>query len=208
MNRCELLRRVADYYTAKIIEHGPVPRGVDWNSTESQELRFEQLSRLWDSGKHFSINDYGCGYGMLAHFLDGRGHEFTYSGFDISAVMLTHARRKLATIPNCVVVNDQADLQPADFTVASGIFNVKLDAGEERWVAYVLDTLDRMRELSTKGFGFNMLTRHCDRPLMRPHLYYADPGFYLSHCLNRFSRRVMLLHDYPLYEFTVLVWLP
>ena len=28
MNRCELLRRVADYYTAKIIEHGPVPRGM------------------------------------------------------------------------------------------------------------------------------------------------------------------------------------
>ena len=205
MNRCELLRRVADYYTAKIIEHGPVPRGVDWNSTESQELRFEQLSRLWDSGKHFSINDYGCGYGMLAHFLDGRGHEFTYSGFDISDVMLTHARRQLAAIPNCVVVDDQADLQPADFTVASGIFNVKFDAGEAEWTTYVLGTLDRMRELSVRGLGFNLLTRHCDRHLMRADLYYADPAFYVDQCLSRFSRHVTLLHDYPLYEFTVLV---
>ena len=205
MNRCELLRRVADYYTAKIIEHGPVPRGVDWNSTESQELRFEQLSRLWDSGKHFSINDYGCGYGMLAHFLDGRGHEFTYSGFDISDVMLTHARRQLAEIPNCVVVDDQADLQPADFTVASGIFNVKFDAGEAEWTTYVLGTLDRMRELSVRGLGFNLLTRHCDRHLMRADLYYADPAFYVDQCLSGFSRHVTLLHDYPLYEFTVLV---
>ena len=111
-------------------------------------------------------------------------------------------------MPNCAVVETAERLRAADYTIASGIFNVKLDVGEERWVAYVLDTLDRMRELSTRGFGFNMLTRHCDRPLMRPDLYYADPGFYLSHCLNRFSRRVMLLHDYPLYEFTVLVWLP
>src|SRR5438045_3337008 len=116
MSRPELLRRVADYYTAKISEHGPVPRGVDWNSTDSQELRFEQLSRLCDSGKQFSINDYGCGYGMLARFLDARGHEFTYFGFDISDLMLTHARQELSTIPNCVVVDDPADLRPADFT--------------------------------------------------------------------------------------------
>jgi len=207
MDRQDLIRRVADYYTARIMEHGPVPRGVDWSSAESQQMRFEQLVRLCDSGKHFSINDYGCGYGMLARFLETRGDDFTYVGFDISPVMITHAHRALATMPNCAVVENPEQLSVADYTIASGIFNVKLEAGDEEWTAYVVDTLDHMRELSSLGFGFNLLTRHCDRHLMRRDLHYADPGFYVSHCLSRFSRHVSLLHDYPLYEFTVLVWL-
>jgi hypothetical protein len=40
---------------------------------------------------------------------------------------------------------------------------------------------------------------------MRADLYYADPLFFFEHCRQRFSRRVALLHDYPLYEFTILV---
>src|SRR5688572_3486190 len=35
--------RIARYYAAALATHGPTPRGVDWNSAESQELRFTQL---------------------------------------------------------------------------------------------------------------------------------------------------------------------
>jgi hypothetical protein len=69
----------------------------------------------------------------------------------------------------------------------------------------VLSTLDRMHALSQRGFAFNMLTVHSDAEKMRDDLYYGDPEFFLGHCLARFSRHVALLHDYPLYEFTVLV---
>jgi hypothetical protein len=40
---------------------------------------------------------------------------------------------------------------------------------------------------------------------MRDDLFYADPLALFEHCRTRFSRRVALLHDYPLYEFTLLV---
>jgi len=36
-------------------------------------------------------------------------------------------------------------------------------------------------------------------------LYYADPIFLFEHCRRTFSRFVSLIHDYPLYEFTILV---
>ena len=39
---------VADYYSAKLAEHGETPQGVDWNGAESQVLRFEQLTRIID----------------------------------------------------------------------------------------------------------------------------------------------------------------
>ena len=40
---------------------------------------------------------------------------------------------------------------------------------------------------------------------MREELFYADPGWIFDQCMRRYSRHVALLHDYGLYEFTVLV---
>ena len=44
-----------------------------------------------------------------------------------------------------------------------------------------------------------------DPDRMRDDLYYADPCFFFDHCMRRFSRRVALLHDYELFDFTMLV---
>jgi hypothetical protein len=40
---------------------------------------------------------------------------------------------------------------------------------------------------------------------MRDDLYYADPRVIFDHCKRSFSRWVALLHDYGLYEFTIIV---
>jgi SAM-dependent methyltransferase len=200
----DVLRRVAAYYSAKITSHGSTAGGVDWNSTESQELRFRQLERLLDGPEPFALNDYGCGYGALAAYLGRRGRRARYCGFDISIEMLRAARRYLVDLEDCRVVDDRADLPEADYTVASGIFNVKLDTAEVVWESYVDETLGHMAALSRRGFAFNMLTAYADADRMRPDLYYADPHVIFDKC-RRFSRRVALLHDYPLYEFTIIV---
>ena len=58
-----ILTEVADYYSAKLAEHGETPRGVDWNGEESQVLRFAQLAKIIQPSSTFSLNDVGCGYG-------------------------------------------------------------------------------------------------------------------------------------------------
>jgi hypothetical protein len=40
---------------------------------------------------------------------------------------------------------------------------------------------------------------------MRANLYYADPLYLFDHCRVHYSKWVALLHDYGLYEFTVVV---
>ena len=67
------------------------------------------------------------------------------------------------------------------------------------------ETVDRFDQLSTKGFAFDVLTLYSDPPLRRPDLHYADPLFWFDRCKRKYSRSVALLHDYPLWEFTVLV---
>jgi hypothetical protein len=118
--------------------------------------------------------------------------------------MLDHARREHGDSPRVTFVGSEDELEPADYTVASGIFNVKLDVSEEDWREYVLRTLETIARLSTRGFAFNMLTSYSDADMMRPDLYYGDPAFFFDHVKRRYARNVALLHDYGLYEFTIL----
>jgi SAM-dependent methyltransferase len=200
-----VLDAVRRYYSEKIVEHGPTAKGVDWNDQASQELRFDQLLKLCDIARPFSINDYGCGYGALAGYLGQQGYAFRYTGFDISNEMVAQAQDLLRGAENCRFVGSESALEQADYTVASGIFNVCLEAADEAWERHVLETLGRLDALSSRGFAFNMLTSYSDPDRMRPDLYYADPRAIFDHCKRTFSRWVALLHDYGLYEFTILV---
>ena len=93
----------------------------------------------------------------------------------------------------------------ADYAVASGIFNVAPDQERAAWEQHIVDTLDAMHVATKRGFAFNCLTTYSDAEYCRPHLYYGDPCFFFDHCKRRYSRQVALLHDYGLYEFTIIV---
>ena len=200
-----ILAAVARYYGDAFAAHGASPKGVDWNSAESQQLRFEQLAKLFDGDAgSFTVNDLGCGYGAFASFLINRGYPATYVGYELSAAMLDHARVRFQERPE-VRFRAGSELVGADYSVASGIFNVKLDFTEQEWRAYVDETVARLAEGSSKGFGFNMLSSYSDADRRRSDLYYADPRDVFDMCKRRYSRDVALLHDYGLWEFTILV---
>jgi SAM-dependent methyltransferase len=205
MSSEQLRGQARDYYETKLRAHGATPAGVDWNSLESQELRFALLANLWRDEADASILDYGCGYGALADYLRARGHRGTYTGYDVSEAMATAAHARMASLHGCVVTAKREQLQPADFAVASGVFNVKQDADNDSWRAYIWETLADLAALGTRGFAFNALTSYSDEDKRRPDLYYADPLEAFDRCKRTFSRFVTLLHDYPLYEFTIIV---
>jgi SAM-dependent methyltransferase len=201
----DILKRVNAYYTDKVTTHGPVHRGVDWNSTESQHLRFDQVLKVCTGDTPFSLNDYGCGYGALALYLREKKAAFTYNGFDISEAMIAQAKQLLIDDPACIFYSAPDRLTLADYTVASGIFNVKMQVEVEHWKNYIEDTIATLAAHSTRGFAFNMLTAYSDADRMRPDLYYGDPLYYFDLCRRKYSRNVALLHDYNLYEFTLIV---
>jgi|ERR1051325_6202786 SAM-dependent methyltransferase len=195
----DIHRQVADYYTRKLREHGPTHRGVDWNSPESQRNRFRQLARIIDRTP-FSILDVGCGYGALADFLRESYPEFQYVGTDISEEMQRAARER-----QLHVVGSFDEAPVCDYAVASGIFNVRLSTPDDEWRAYILDTLRTMDGKARRGLAANFLTSYSDRELMRENLYYADPCALFDWAKRHLSKQVALLHDYGLYEFTLLV---
>lgn len=203
MSSDKILNQVNQYYSEKIKMHGATPQGVDWNSAESQQLRFKQVLKIVNENQDlFSILDYGCGFGSMHDFMKQENYNCTFHGFDISEEMIQEAKQKH---PDATWISDKKQMQQYDYVIASGIFNVKLDNTEQAWKDYMLETLQQMHEASVKGFSFNVLTKYSDKEFMRDYLYYADPLFLFDYCKTRFSKQVALLHDYPLYEFTILV---
>jgi len=201
-----LLSEVASYYTEKLKEHGETPRGVDWNGEESQTLRFAQLSKLLPSDTEgFSVADLGCGYGAMLDFLSARYPSFSYLGVDVSRDMILAAESRHKANPNARFITAAEPDTDSDYGVASGIFNVRLGRTDEEWFDYLSTTLDVLDKTSRRGFAFNCLTSYSDKEKMRDYLYYADPCRLFDLCKRRYSRQVALLHDYGLYEFTILV---
>lgn len=199
------LDQFREYFSKKFEHFGASPQGLDWNSIEAQLIRFSQLQKVIDPSLPYSILDYGCGYGAFFEHLYKKKHTFSYQGFDIVPEMLAKGRELFSTFSDCVFIERDQDLLPADYVVESGIFNVKLSASVETWTHHVIETLERMNTLAIKGMAFNMLTKYSDAEFMREDLYYADPCFFFDYSKNHFSRDVALFHDYQIYDFTIIV---
>lgn len=206
-NRTEILNEVAGYYSEKIERHGDTPLGVDWNGKEGQVIRFQQLCKVIDTGRvgRLSLSDIGCGYGALLDYLTENYDLSSYLGIDVSAEMIEIAKARNAKMhASRFLLTSEPDVI-SDYSVASGIFNVRLGRKDAEWHDYMLDMLAILDRSSRFGFSFNCLTSYSDEDKKRGYLYYADPCYLFDLCKRKYSRQVALLHDYGLYEFTILV---
>lgn len=203
----ELLTEVANYYSDKLAQYGETPNGVDWNGEESQNIRFSQLCKIIKTAAHsqFSLVDVGCGYGALLDYLNANYSSYSYLGVDVSEDMINAARSRYSVIAGARFINASSSDTDSDFAIASGIFNVRLGRSDEEWYEYLQHTLDILDNSSRAGFAFNCLTSYSDKNKKRDYLYYADPCKLFDLCKRRYSGQVALLHDYGLYEFTILV---
>ena len=199
----EPLTKVADFMDDLLEKEGPTVKAVGWRNRENQRLRFSQLVRALDLGTEpFTANDLGCGLGDLYGYLKDEGLPVRgYRGYDLSEKMLAAARER---------VGDDGDLvradrvtESADYSFACGIFNTKLDASDGEWLGYMKSVLANLNEHSERGFAFNSLTTYVE--FREDHHFYGDPAELFRFCKEEISPRVTLLHDYPLWEWTIAV---
>ena len=206
MTEQEQLDEIKKYFQDRLDTYGTSPRGADWNSSEAQNIRFAQLARVIVPASHFTVLDFGCGYGAFADFLLEQKMFFThFYGFDI---LDTAIKSAVETHPQTGLYSFSADwtqIPEVDYSVASGVFNIRLDTPYDQWTMYVLECLGQMDQKSRKGFASNFLTKYSDPEKMASRLYYADPCMLFDYCKKNFSRNVAILHDYGLYDFTIIV---
>jgi SAM-dependent methyltransferase len=206
----QLYRDVEQYYSRKIKTHGATPLGVAWPCQPTQELRFVQLLRVCGPEVSFSLNDLGCGYGALLAFLAKRHRrkKIDYLGLDLSAQMIDEARGLWGKRPHTEFLVASASPRVADYSLASGIFNVKLNQSETLWTHFVETTLTAMRAASRKGFAVNFLAPLAQGETAQTELYRTPADVWQSYCEKNFHAQVDVLQSYGMREFTLLARLP
>lgn len=204
-NFADIIERLKNHFDERVVKYGAGLQSVDWKSRAAQYNRFRELLKLVDVSKPFSILDYGCGSGELARFLNAAGADFQYFGFDVAPQMIEAARKEYAASKNCLFSTRLEDLPKADYTAASGVFSMRFARSDEEWREYMKAKIFEFDALSYKGFAFNALTSYSDVERRREDLFYADPLYWFDFCKRNVSRFVSLLHDYPEYDFTIIV---
>ena len=194
------------YYENALERYGDSPQGVNWADAASQRFRFEILAEIDDlNGKR--IHDVGCGLAHFVEFLVERGIDCEYVGSDISSHMIQKAKQRLPKEQLYVadILNDVTpDWMRTDYLLASGVFHVKAANERSAWQEFVETMLRRMFTLARKGIAFNMLTTYVDYE--DSNLFYLPPAELLDFCIRNLGRRVVIRHDYPLWEYTVYVY--
>ena len=201
------MKEFHSFYTKHLQQHGSSAQGVGWKNEEAQAIRFEQLFRVFSSQTPFSINDLGCGVGDFANFLISRHTDFSYLGYDLLAEMTQMASEKYANLTQISFhqIQKADEMALSDYTIASGIFNIRFETADEAWLENILATIQIMNKKSNLGFAFNVLSKYSDLDCRKEELYYADPLYLFDYCKRNFSRNVALLHDYDQYDFTIII---
>lgn len=201
----EILSRVEQLYTDSLKEYGIDSKAVGWTTDDGQNLRFDKLAEVIDpENQGFSVNDFGCGYGaMFLYFKKNNFNVVRYNAYDISENMLEAARKQIDESCNAEFFKNSKLQTKADYSFASGVFNVRFDGDDKQWVRFIEDVLRDLDAHSKKGFAFNVLTSYVE--YKEPHLFYADPMYFFDFCKKNFSKKVSILHDYDLWEWTIIV---
>ncbi len=203
----EVYADIGAYYSAKVVKFGATPLGVDWTCQPTQELRFVQLLKLCDFNSAFSLNDLGCGYGALVAYLNRRHPDFAhdYLGVDLSDAMLRRARRLWRGRDNVRFARGHNSPRQADYSVASGIFNVQLDQPTDRWEKFVARTLEDLNRTSKRGFSVNFVKAPSNGAPGREGVYSTEPERWATYCAAQFRATTEVIEDYGLREFTLII---
>lgn len=193
----------------RVRNFGNTPAGVLWKNEEGQQLRFEILAGILEGlppSTPVSLCDFGCGYGALFDFLCTLPHlpDFTYTGYDISPDMIKAAKARIND-PRARFIEATEVSTPVDFTLVSGTYNLKIDAPEDVWTAYIKDSLTNLWQMSRQGLAFNLLDNRY--PEKGDGLYYADASEFRDFC-SGFSSDITIIDNDPQHEWTMIVRRP
>ncbi len=125
-----------------------------------------------------------------------------YFGYDICEDMVEVAKGRIDDARVSLLHNLIAT-RAADYSFASGTYNLKADVDEGEWTGYVKASLTQLWSRTAKGLAFNMLSTDGER--REDGLYYGDPRAFLDFCREALSPDATLIEDYPLPEWTILV---
>lgn len=193
--------RIISRYKERLQRYGEDIKALASGTYERQQIRFEVLSAVGEM-EGASVLDLGCGFGDFYEYLTNRGLKVDYTGYDICPDFVELASAKFPQAKFEVRdIQVEGILRQFDYIISSQTFNNRLM--HEDNFELMKNIITRCFEAHQKGIAIDMMTSYVD--FKDDHLYYYSPEEIFNFC-KTLTKRVVLRHDYPLFEFTVYLY--
>ncbi len=177
------------FYSNAIKKYGQNAKGLNWNSSLHQTLRFDKLLELLpDDLQNYTLTDVGCGFGDFYNYLQTKPKK--YVGVDILEDMVFIAKQKTnqQIIQTDVVTNTPVI---SDFIVCSGALNILTKFETTMF-------LQNCYNSAKKGFIFNCLTGQESETFN-----YLNKEFLEQTASSLGVNKIKYIHDYIPNDITV-----
>jgi len=178
------------------------PQAVGYNSTSEQQYMFQNLIMGLDSTA-YTVLDIGCGRGDLYGFLSQLSESvFGYNGIDMNPVMADLAKQKYG-LDIKIGMFETADLNAADWVVASGYFTQRKCETEDADLLKLFADVDQMYALANRAVTFNMLSPINNT--IHEGFFYVHPGLIMDMLIEKYQY-VNIRHNYSKDVYTVTIY--
>ncbi|MFH1282522.1 MAG: class I SAM-dependent methyltransferase [bacterium] len=188
-------------YTDRFKKFGIDIKTLASGDTSRQKIRYDVFLRIGELNGA-SLLDVGCGLGDFYQYLLDKGIKLEYTGIDICPAFIDVCKQRF---PNgtFLVADIQTDTlgKHYDYIISSQTYNNKLEKEDNMTVVH--DVLKKCYSVCKKALAFDFITSYVDYKEER--LYYYSPEKIFTFC-KQITKRVALLHDYPLYEFAIFLY--
>lgn len=187
---------ILSHYSKLYQKYGLHPSSLGWLKGK-QEIRFKVATDIGDL-QNSTILDVGCGFGDFATFLKKHKQKVRYTGVDVNGKFI-----EIASKINQDCAFHARDIEKKkfkkrfDWVFAIGLTN---QSGSFR---YIENLMKEMSRIARKGVAMDFLTTYVD--YKKSGNFHASPErvFKIS---KKFSKRVVLRHDYLPFEFCVYIY--
>ncbi len=189
---------VKRFFEDRYDTYGDSHSTLDWSEAGQRE-RFRVLTEVGDLRKA-RVLDLGCGLGHLFAYLRARHLETDYTGYDLSARFVEHARAKFPAARFEVhdVFRDAFE-GPFDYVFCSGIHNLETGSND----ADMAGLLRKAWGAARRGVAFTMLSARAEERTEGRHYY--DPLAMAAHALE-LTPFVVMRHDYMPHDFALYLY--
>ncbi len=200
------MHNIIRYYDGLLDKNGNDGQAVGWRNAESQERKFFEVTQIFAHEKQpFTVYDVGCGLGHLRDFLRENNHFARYYGCDINPRMVERARqRNLELAVECRDILLSPPKRRYDYVLASGTFNLRMNAPKRAWKEYVQHMLRALYGIARRGMAVDFLSTFAKGQESQE--YHQDPSEILAFVQRSFSTLAEIRHSLSPGHFAVFAY--
>lgn len=193
-------QRIIERYNQRLEKYGPSFEVLASGTEERRLIHYEVLSEVGDlNGK--SVLDLGCGFGDFLGFLQDKGVNVDYTGYDINPNLIKYAKEKYPKGKFFVVDILKEDFPIFDYIISNEAFNLTLMDVDN--YDYIKEILEICYSHSRIGVAIELLSSYVDFESKEGFHYLPEKVFSIS---KGITKKVCLRHDYPLFDFIIYLY--